>query len=110
MLTRSLRKKISYYLLTGLLTVGASLIIGLMSFSGLYALITLWPVAVAALLLSITYEAEIYRKNIKAALSKLFSKNTLLSNAFLLANFPEASHNRHPFFNNYAQILAEFNS
>lgn len=60
------------------LTLGASLLLGLLSFSGMFAL---WPIlglAVASFALSVLYEGEIYKKNINQALDKLLDKNLIL--------------------------------
>jgi hypothetical protein len=60
------------------LTLGASLLLGLLSFSGMFAL---WPIlglAVASFALSVLYEGEIYKKNITQALDKLLDKNLIL--------------------------------
>jgi len=84
-------KKLSYYLLLTLLTLGASLIIGLLSFGGLYVL---WPSIIFssfAFVLSVAYEGEIYLQNIKGALNKLFNPNYLkleIARSFLKDYFP----------------------
>lgn len=85
-------KKIPYYILLSLLGVGASLIIGFLSFGGMFAL---WPsllLASVSLVLSVSYEGEIYLQNLKGALDKLFFKRDYLKNhlakEFLLNNFP----------------------
>jgi hypothetical protein len=55
------------------LTLGATVWLGLMSFSGMYAL---WPsvgLALTSLVLSVLYEGEIFKKNIQKALDKLFN-------------------------------------
>lgn len=85
-------KKIPYYLFLLLLTLGASLILGFLSFGGMFALIPILPLAFAAFGLSVAYEGEIYLQNIKGALNKLFKNNFLknhLAKEFLLNNFPE---------------------
>ncbi|MDP1614948.1 MAG: hypothetical protein Q8L68_04050 [Methylococcales bacterium] len=98
-------KKIPYYLLLSLLTIGASLIIGFLSFGGMFAL---WPIlglAIGAFVLSVAYEGEIYLQNIKGALNKLFKRNYLehhLAKEYLLANFPDTNENDCPqFFKDY---------
>jgi hypothetical protein len=69
-----------------LLTMGASLILGLLSFGGMYAL---WPAlipAFAGFLLSVIYEGEIYSQNLERAFEKLFTQNYFekqLANDFL---------------------------
>lgn len=85
-------KKIPYYLALFLLTIGASLILGFLSFSGMYALVPVLPLAFIAFGLSVAYEGEIYLQNIKGALNKLFKNNYLknhLAKDYLLAHFPE---------------------
>ncbi len=85
-------KKIPYYLAILLLTVGASLILGFLSFGGMYALLPVLSVAFAAFGLSVAYEGEIYLQNIKGALKKLFKTNYLenyMAKEYLLENFPE---------------------
>lgn len=57
--------------LTILLTLGASLLLGLLSFGGMYVLLPLLSVSIAAFVLSVIYEGEIYQKNITKALDKL---------------------------------------
>lgn len=64
--------------ITGSLTLGASLLLGLLSFSGMYAIFPLVGLSFASLLLSVFYEGEIYKKNIQAALDKLFKPNFML--------------------------------
>ena len=68
-------KKIPYHLTLLLLTSGASLILGFLSFGGMLALSPLLPLAFAAFALSVAYEGEIYLQNIKGALNKLFKYN-----------------------------------
>lgn len=85
-------KKIPYYLLLLLLAAGASLILGLLSFSGMFALWPILPLAFAAFGLSVAYEGEIYVQNIKGALNKLFKPEYLkreLAKDYLLSHFPE---------------------
>ena len=58
-------QKIPYHLRVAFLTFGASLILGFLSFSGMYILVPMFPVAFAAFGLSVAYEGEIYLQNIK---------------------------------------------
>ncbi|MDR3501951.1 MAG: hypothetical protein P4L79_05150 [Legionella sp.] len=102
-------KKIPYNLALILLTTGASLILGLLSFSGMFALIPVLPFAIATLVLSVAYEAEIYLQNIKGALAKLFKYNYVqnqLAKEFLLEHFPKDINHPDcpPFFVNYAAL------
>lgn len=55
-----------------LLTGGASLLIGFLSFTGMLAITPLLPVAFTSFLLSVAYEGEIYFQNIAGTLKKLF--------------------------------------
>lgn len=103
-------KKIPYNLALILLTTGASLILGLLSFSGMFALVPVLPFAIATFVLSVAYEAEIYLQNIKGALGKLFKYNYLqnqLAKEFLLEHFPQNINapDCPPFFINYAALL-----
>lgn len=99
-------KKIPYYILLASLTIGASLILGFLSFGGAFAL---WPVllpAFAAFGLSVAYEGEIYLQNIKGALNKLFFKRdylkSFLANEYLSKNFPDTNVANCPqFFKDY---------
>ncbi|KTD46688.1 hypothetical protein Lrub_1610 [Legionella rubrilucens] len=85
-------KKIPYYLFLFLLTAGASLILGFLSFGGMYALLPVLPLAFAAFGLSVAYEGEIYFQNIKGAFNKITGRDYLkrhLANQYLLENFPK---------------------
>lgn len=71
---------------TILLTLGASLLLGLLSFGGMYVLLPLLSVSIAAFVLSVIYEGEIYQKNIAKALDKLvepYFTEQLLGEEFL---------------------------
>lgn len=104
-------KNIVLWILTG----GASLILGLLSFGGFFAI---WPIvglALTAFILSVAYEGEIFRQNIQAALKKLIQGNKAvelpLGKAFLLEHFPIikiASEETPQFFKNYHQLLKDF--
>lgn len=109
-------KKIPYYLSLVFLTVGASLILGFLSFSGMFALFPFLPLAFASFGLSVAYEGEIYLQNIKGALKKLFKTDYLqqhLGNEFLRLHFPDGDQlaNAPEFFKDYAiqlQLLGAF--
>lgn len=84
-------KKIPYYFALSLLTVGASLILGFLSFSGMYALTPLLSTAFLTFGLSVAYEGEIYLQNLKGALNKLFKTDYLhkrLAKEYLAKHFP----------------------
>jgi len=109
-------KKIPYYLLISLLTAGAGLILGFLSFGGMFALYPILPLAFAAFGLSVVYEGEIYLQNIKNAYKKLFKDNYLknyLGKEFLLKNFPDNDEDNCPkFFKDYLvqlKLLENFN-
>lgn len=103
-------KKVPRYLALSLLTSGASLIIGFLSFSGMLAI---WPSLPAAYLfggLSVAYEGEVILQNIKRAWSKQFGKNHLerqLANDYLLEQMSNTPQEEYPaFFKDYeAQLL-----
>lgn len=86
------------------LTSGASLIIGFLSFTGMYAL---WPAlsfAGASFVLSVAYEGEIYLQNIRGALDKLFTPNfmkRLLAKAYLAKHIDKVMSGEVDFFNDY---------
>ncbi|ARG96368.1 hypothetical protein [Legionella micdadei] len=84
-------KKIPYYLLLSLLTFGASLIIGFLSFTGMFTIVPLLSLAIGSFVLSVAYEGEIYLQNIKGALNKLLFKQDYLkhylANDYLLQQF-----------------------
>jgi hypothetical protein len=111
-------KRIPYNLALILLTAGASLILGLLSFGGMYVLAPTLPVvlaafivplAFAAFILSVAYEGEIYLQNIKGALAKLFKKSYIeqhLTREYLLQNLPEDNDEECPqFFKDYKAQL-----
>ncbi|KTD52220.1 hypothetical protein Lqui_1064 [Legionella quinlivanii] len=105
-------KKIPYYLLLLLLTVGASLILGFLSFGGMFVLWPVLPLAFGAFFLSVAYEYEIYMQNITGALGKLgFKRDYLerhLAREFLLNNFPKEGAELEggpEFFRDYKKML-----
>lgn len=103
-------KKAPRYLALSLLTSGASLIIGFLSFSGMLAIWPFLPVAFAAFGLSVAYEGEIYLQNIKGAWNKLFKTSHLerqLANRYLLEQMSNTPRDEYPaFFKDYeAQLL-----
>lgn len=70
------KKKIRNVLLF-LLTIGASLTLGLLSFSGMFVLWPLIPLAIAAFNLAVAYEGEIFWQNIKGAFKTLSGRHAL---------------------------------
>lgn len=103
-------KKIPYYISLTLLTAGASLILGFLSFGGMFALLPVLPLAFATFALSVAYEGEIYLQNIKGAIGKLFKHNYLknhLAREYLLENFPKntAASDCPQFFKDYEKQL-----
>lgn len=94
-------KKIPKYLALTLLTAGASLILGFLSFGGMFAIWPVLSIAFGAFALAVAYEGEIYIQNIKGALNKLFKHNhlkNLLAQNYLLENFPDTAAEDCPVF------------
>jgi hypothetical protein len=58
-----------------LLTVGASLVLGLLSFAGFYAIFPYVPFAITSFFLATIYEAQIFDQNITDVLNKLSAKD-----------------------------------
>lgn len=93
--------------ITVVLTLGASLLLGLLSFGGMYVL---WPwlsLSIAAMFLSVVYEGEIYHKNISNALNKLLDKNftaEILGEEFL-KNFDWNKKKLPTFFKTYKKLV-----
>ena len=102
-------KKLPRELVILLLTLGASSILGFLSFSGMLALTPVLPLAFLAFVLSVAYEGEIYLQNIKGALNKLFKNDYVPRQAakdFLLKHFPDTKAKDCPqFFKDYEQQL-----
>ncbi len=115
--TKKRFKKIPRYLALASLTVGASLILGFLSFGGMYALYPALSLAFAAFGLSVAYEGEVYLQNIKGSFKKLFKSNYLenhLAKEYLLEHFPENTDSKEcpQFFKDYEtqlKLLSEFN-
>jgi len=109
-------KKIPYYLAVFLLVTGAVLILGFLSFGGMYAILPILPLAFAAFGLSVAYEGQVYLQNIKGTLNKLFKNNYLknhLAKKYLLEKFPEKTEDENcpQFFKDYEiqlKLLATF--
>lgn len=84
-------KKILEKIALLLLTVGATLIVGLLSFSGMYALCPSLLFSVESFALAVAFEGEVYYQNIKAALQKIFKFEDVsrpLANQYLRQHFP----------------------
>lgn len=73
-------KKILYRSLHVSLTFGASVILGFLSFSGMYALAPVLSLAYLSGALAVAYEGEIYHQGIKGGLKKWFFKKNYLKN------------------------------
>lgn len=94
------------YLLTG----GASLVLGLLSFGGMYAV---WPLLIPSLVsffLCVVYEAEIYVQNLTRAFQKITQPDYFerqLPNYYFLRYFEETLENADciQFFKDYDQAL-----
>lgn len=93
-----------------LLTFGASLFLGLLSFSGMYVL---WPItglAILSCVLSVLYEGEIYKKNLNKALDKLLNKDLVLEKiGEEIAQALEAQSNNIAFLKDYHTVKASKN-
>ncbi|MFY7697622.1 MAG: hypothetical protein ACOVQX_02235 [Legionella sp.] len=102
-------KKIPYYIGLLLLTLGASINLGFLSFGGMYVLVPTLSLAIISFVLSVAYEGEIYLQNIKGALAKLFKTNHLerqVAKKFLLNHFPALDDQNTPdFFRDYHKQL-----
>jgi phosphate/sulfate permease len=98
--------------LTLTLTLGASLLLGLLSFAGMYILMPLLGVSIAAFVLSVIYEGEIYQRNIENALEKLLDghyTSELMGEEYLdsLKELPAEEKNALPhFFKTYLKLKA----
>lgn len=103
-----------------LLAFGASITLGFLSFGGMYAFGPLLmslavpaafivPVAIATGGLAVVYEAEIYYKNIKGTIKKIFRPDTAgqhIANTLLKDHFPDIQHPDCPeFFKEYEKYL-----
>lgn len=94
------------------LTLGASLVLGLLSFAGFYTIVPILPLAMTSFVLATVYEGEIYHQNIYHALQKLFDKDYFKQSRAndLLAKLALDSHiqhqRNHQFFKDYAELHA----
>lgn len=102
-------KKIPLYLLMFFAVLGASLTLGFLSFGGMFALVPILPLAIAAFFLSTAYEGEINLKNIQGALNKLLKRNHLkqhFANDYLVNYAAHCQGERRPeFFRDYEKQL-----
>lgn len=103
-------KNIPRYISLGFLIVGASCILGFLSFSGMFALWPIIPLALASLTLSVAYEGEIYRQNLSQVWKRLFKPRAFeheLGREFLLDYFPAdtSSPDCPQFFKDYEKQL-----
>lgn len=98
------------YVAVSLLSFGATLTDGFLSFCGMYLLWPVLPFLIVSFLLSVSYEGEIYVQNIRASWDKLFKPGylrRLFSNDFLLRTFPDVGVLNCPaFFDDYLKQLA----
>lgn len=103
-------KKILSSFAQWLLMAGASLTMGLLSFSGVLAICSSVAIACMGLVMSVVYEGQIYLDNIVGSFKKLFKSNQLerqLAKACLLEHgFSEQSEEGRPqFFKDYERQL-----
>lgn len=61
------------------LMLGVCIILGFLSFTGIYVLAPILPLAIIAFFLSVIYEGEIYQQNITKAIKSLLKPNYLAS-------------------------------
>ncbi|MCX7117784.1 MAG: hypothetical protein NTW94_07810 [Legionellales bacterium] len=98
-------KKAPRNLSLSLLTSGASIILGCLSFGGMFVLWPVLPLAFTAFGLSVAYEGEIYLQNITNAWSKLFKHKALqhqMAREYLRTHFPNVNTEPCPaFFKDY---------
>ncbi|MBA2648351.1 MAG: hypothetical protein H0U75_01925 [Legionella sp.] len=106
----------------GLLTIGASVTLGLLSFAGMFAFLAkllalgivlpVLPIAIGSMVLAILYESEIFHVNIKGAAKQMFKKsyfNHLLAKEYLLEHTVANIHKDDcpEFFKDYAKIVQQ---
>lgn len=108
-LTQKQLKKLPYNLALLLLTSGASLILGFLSFGGIFAIWPVLPLAASFFVLSVAYDGEIYLQNIKGALNKLFKHNYSkleVAKQYLRDHFPQNTADQDcPFLQDYEAQL-----
>lgn len=94
---------------TPALTLGAVLLLGLLSFTGMFVLYPILGLAITTFVLSVIYEAEIYKQNINKALDKLLDENLLIQSLGKQALFDlqeqlKGNNNNHWFSNDYYNL------
>lgn len=89
---KKLAKRIAFYFILLLLTTAASVLLGILSWAGMWAIFPILAVAAIAGFLSVLFEGEIYFQNIKGALTKLF-KGEYLKKFFANKHFDETVKN-----------------
>lgn len=100
---KKIPKKLALWILMG----GASLIVGLLSFSGMLALGPSLTIAGISFGLAVAFEGEVYYQNIKQALKKIFKWEfhaRELAKEYLLTHFPKTTP-RPEFFRDYQAKL-----
>ena len=65
-------KDMSAYISVSVLSTGAALTVGLLTFSGMFALLPIFSLPLVAMFLAVAYEGEVYVQNIRSAWDKLF--------------------------------------
>lgn len=109
-LTKS-QKKIAHHFSLALLTSGASVTLGFLSFGGMLALWPVLPLAFGAFVLSVAYEGEIYQQNITSALAKLVKPSYLqqrMANDYLLQHSQVLKNDSPQFFKDYQAQCQRF--
>ena len=98
-----------------ILTLGASITLGFLSFTGMFAIWPIIPLALAAFILAVAYDSEIFSRNISHSLDKLTKKDYLkrrLAKDFLLTHFPKDTNgpNVPQYFRDYELLLQQLHT
>ncbi len=103
-------KDMSAYISVSVLATGAALTVGLLVFSGMFALLPSLPLALVAMFLAVGYEGEVYVQNIRGAWDKMFKPRHhehMIAKAFLRQYTPESSTDRPQFFEDLLNALEQ---
>ena len=101
-------RDMSSYLVINALATGAALTVGLLTFSGMFALLPSIPLALIAMVLAVAYEGEVYVQNINEAWDKLFKPHNherMLARDYLRKYTPLAGKYRPQFFEDLLNTL-----
>lgn len=102
----------SSYLAVSVLATGAALTVGLLTFSGMCAMLPAIPLAIPlaiiAMILAVVYEGEVYVQNIRSAWDKLFKPQhhqRMIAKDFLRTKIPHSNCHRPQFFEELLNVL-----